>query len=152
MHDRKPPFCQSKALAEMSKKEWESLCDGCGLCCLNKIEDEDSGDYYYTNVACSLLDAGSGRCMEYSGRRALKYDCLQLTPENIEDIHWLPVTCAYRLIHEGRDLPSWHPLISGDPDSVHRAGISMKGRVVSEDNFDFDDEDLSEHVVDWVKI
>lgn len=150
MTNKKPQFWQSKSLAEMTKKEWESLCDGCGLCCLNKIEDEDSGEYYYTNVACSLLDADSGRCMEYSGRTALKYDCLQLTAENIEDINWLPLTCAYRLIHEGKDLPSWHPLVSGDPDSVHKAGISMKDRVVSEDNFD--DDDLSEHVVDWVKI
>ena len=150
MPHKKTPFWQSKSLAEMTKKEWESLCDGCGLCCLNKIEDEDSGEYYYTNVACSLLDAGSGRCMEYSGRTALKYDCLQLTAKNIEDINWLPLTCAYRLIHGGKDLPSWHPLISGDSDSVHKAGISMKDRVVSEDGFD--DDDLSDHVVDWVKI
>ena len=149
MPDKKTPFWQNKPLAEMTKKEWESLCDGCGLCCLNKIEDEDSGEYYYTNVACSLLDASSGRCMEYSGRTALKYDCLQLTPENIEDINWLPVTCAYRLILEGKDLPSWHPLNSGDPDSVHKAGISMQRKVVSEDNID--DDDLSDHVVDWVK-
>lgn len=150
MPDKKIPFWQSKTLAEMTKKEWESLCDGCGLCCLNKIEDEDSGEYYYTNVACSLLDAGSGQCIEYSGRTALKYDCLQLTPENIEDINWLPVNCAYRLIHEGKDLPSWHPLNSGDPDSVHKSGISMKDRVVSEDSLDEDN--LSDHVVDWVKI
>lgn len=150
MPDKKTPFWQNKSLAEMTKKEWESLCDGCGLCCLNKIEDEDSGEYYYTDVACSLLDAYSGRCMKYKDRTALKYDCLQLTAENIEDINWLPVTCAYRLVLEGKDLPSWHPLISGDPDSVHKAGISMQDRVVSEDNFD--DDDLSDHVVGWVKI
>ncbi len=150
MPNNKTPFWQNRPFAEMTKQEWESLCDGCGLCCLNKIEDEDSGEYYYTSVACSLLDAGSGRCMEYKNRADIKYDCLQLTPENIEDINWLPVTCAYRLVLEGKDLPSWHPLISGDPNTVHKAGISMQGKVVSEDNVDPDD--LSDHVVDWVKI
>ena len=150
MPNNKTPFWQNRPLAEMTKQEWESLCDGCGLCCLNKIEDEDSGEYYYTDVACSLLDAGSGSCMQYKDRTALKYDCLQLTPENIEDINWLPLTCAYRLVLGGKDLPSWHPLISGDPDSVHKAGISMQDKVVSEDNID--DDDLSDHVVDWVKI
>ena len=150
MPNNKTPFWQNRPLAEMTKKEWESLCDGCGLCCLNKIEDEDSGEYYYTSVACSLLDPNSGRCMEYKNRADIKYDCLQLTPENIEDINWLPLTCAYRLILEGKDLPTWHPLISGDPNSVHKAGISMQRKVVSEDNINHDD--LSDHLVDWVKI
>ena len=150
MPDKKPPFWQTKTLTEMTKKEWESLCDGCGLCCLNKIEDEDSGEYYYTSVACSLLDPNNGRCMEYKNRTAIKYDCLQLTPENIEDIKWLPLTCAYRLVLEGKDLTFWHPLISGDPNTVHKAGISMQGKVLSEDNIDPDD--FSHHLVDWVKI
>ena len=150
MTNKTPPFWQSKTLAEMTQKEWESLCDKCGLCCLNKIEDEDSGEYYYTSVACSLLDPDSGRCREYKNRADKKCDCLQLTPENIKGINWLPVSCAYRLIQEGKELEPWHPLISGDPDSVHKADISMQGMVISED--DIDPDDLSEYAVDWVKI
>lgn len=126
------PFWRTTRLEEMSQAEWESLCDGCGKCCLNKLEDIDTGELAYTNVACRLLDLGTCRCTRYPDRSRLVPDCVTLTPENVGALAWMPSTCAYRLLAEGRDLPDWHPLISGDPDSVHRAGISVRGRVISE--------------------
>lgn len=115
----------------MSNTEWESLCDGCGKCCLHKIRETD-GTLSFTNVACRLLDTHSCRCGNYSRRKALVPDCVVLTPVTVKKIDWLPETCAYRLVREGRDLPDWHPLVSGDADSVHRAGISMQDRCISE--------------------
>ena len=141
------PFWQRKSLADMTKREWESLCDGCGKCCLVKLEDEDTGEIEVTRVACRLLDLGTCRCSDYSHRKKRVPDCVKLTVENIGALSWMPQTCAYRLIAEGKDLFDWHPLISGDPESVHRAGISLRGRVVSES--DVDDEDLPSHIVDW---
>ena len=124
-------FWREKSLAEMSPAEWESLCDGCGKCCLHKIR-EKNGSLTPTNVACRLLDTTSCRCGNYARRKALVPDCVVLTPASLKTIDWLPHTCAYRLLKEGKDLAAWHPLISGDATSVHTAGISMQGRCISE--------------------
>jgi uncharacterized cysteine cluster protein YcgN (CxxCxxCC family) len=142
------PFWKTKTLAEMTQAEWESLCDGCGRCCLNKLEDEDTGRIYYTSVGCRLLDGESCRCRDYGNRAALVEDCVQLTPENLSDRAWLPPTCAYRLIADGRDLYWWHPLVSGDPDTVHAAGVSVRGRVAACES-NVPDEKLEEWLVDW---
>jgi uncharacterized cysteine cluster protein YcgN (CxxCxxCC family) len=139
------PFWRRKSLREMTREEWESLCDGCAKCCLHKLEDLDTGEVSYTNVACRLLDIGSCRCTNYPERQRLVPDCVFLTPELVDDLGWLPSTCAYRLVAEGQDLRWWHPLISGDPESVHRAGISVRGRVISERRAG----DLEDHITDW---
>jgi uncharacterized protein len=141
------PFWKTKRLEDLSQGEWESLCDGCGLCCLNKLEDWDSGDVVFTSVACRLLDGDSCRCSDYPNRQQTVPDCIQLTPDTVREIHWLPPTCGYRLIRDGEDLYWWHPLVSGDPDTVHQAGISARGRTVSETEVDVDD--FEEYVVDW---
>ena len=141
------PFWSSKSLSEMTRAEWESLCDGCGKCCLLKLEDEDSGEISHTDVACHLLDLGSCRCRNYPRRREIVPDCVILKPETIEELRWMPSTCAYRLLNEGADLPDWHPLVSGETASVERAGISVKGRVVSEN--DVEDAELEDHIVTW---
>ncbi len=121
-------FWKNKALAEMSEEEWESLCDGCGKCCLVGLEDEDTGEIYLTDVACKLLDGRTCRCKDYPNRKAFVPDCVKLTPENVPTLSWLPRTCAYRLVHEGRDLYPWHPLLTGDPESVHAANVSVRGK------------------------
>jgi len=141
----KAPFWKVKSLSQMSKREWESLCDGCGKCCLLKIEYEDTGEIARTNIACRLLDPHSCRCRNYAIRRRLVDDCIQLSPEMVGRLSWLPATCAYRLIDEGRDLYWWHPLVSGDPETVHQAGVSVRGRIMDEDDAD----DLEDHIVDW---
>ncbi|MBI4185141.1 MAG: YcgN family cysteine cluster protein [Proteobacteria bacterium] len=142
-----PPFWKRKTLAEMSREEWESLCDGCARCCLIKLEDADSGEILFTNVACRLLHPGTCRCTDYPDRKRRVPDCVQLSPETIGSLAWLPATCGYRLVHEGKALYWWHPLVSGDPNTVHEAGISVRGRVVSED----DARDPEAHVVEWAK-
>jgi uncharacterized cysteine cluster protein YcgN (CxxCxxCC family) len=139
------PFWKAKRLEEMSAAEWESLCDGCGRCCLHKLRHDDSGELSFTNVACRLLDLHSCRCGDYAARRRLVPDCVQLSPGALTDIDWLPPTCAYRRLAEGRDLAWWHPLVSGDPESVHRAGVSVRGRAISETRAGA----LEDHVVDW---
>lgn len=143
------PFWRRKSLAEMTREEWESLCDGCGRCCLIKLQDEDGdGAVDYTDVACRLLDLGTCRCTRYAGRRRLVPGCVVLTPGDLLDrLPWMPSTCAYRLLHEGQDLPWWHPLVSGDPEDVHRAGISVRGRVVPETRVE--EEDLEDRIVEW---
>ena len=138
------PFWRQKTLAEMSPSEWEKLCDGCGKCCLHKLEDTDSGEISYTNVACRLLDLGTCRCMDYKQRRKLVHDCLQLSPKAIRELKWLPPTCGYRLVDEGKPLAWWHPLVSGDPETVHQAGISVRGRAIAEKQAG----DLEDHIVD----
>lgn len=143
----RPEFWRHHSLDEMSRAEWEALCDGCAKCCLVKLEDEDTGDISYTNVACRLLDLGTCRCGNYALRRQLVRGCVVLDPLNLDRVlPWMPRTCAYRLVHEGRDLEDWHPLISGDPESVHKAGISLKGRMVTE--YDVDEEDWPDHVIE----
>ncbi len=141
------PFWKTKTLAEMSNAEWESLCDGCGLCCLNKLEDWDTGEIAFTSVACKLLDGDTCRCKDYENRQETVPDCIQLTLKGLREIQWLPPTCGYRLIDEGRDLYWWHPLVSGDPRTVHEAGVSAKGRTISEEGLDV--EDLENYIVDW---
>ncbi len=141
------PFWQTKTLDEMTHKEWESLCDGCGRCCLNKLEDWDTGAIYWTNVACTLLDGTTCRCKNYEQRFETVPDCVQLSPEMVRTLKWLPPTCAYRLIREGKDLYWWHPLVSKDPQSVHDAGISVKDKTVSEDGME--PEEFENHLVHW---
>ncbi|WP_316858048.1 YcgN family cysteine cluster protein [uncultured Cohaesibacter sp.] len=141
------PFWQVKSLSEMTTSEWESLCDGCARCCLNKLEDWDTGEIVWTNIACSLLDDHSCRCKNYENRLETIPDCVPLTPQTVEEISWLPATCAYRLLDEGYDLYWWHPLVSGDPDTVHQAGISVRGRVISEEGMTV--EDYENHLVHW---
>jgi uncharacterized protein len=128
---RKASFWRTKSLTEMTPEEWESLCDGCGQCCLHKIAQPQK-PALKTNVACRLLDTASCRCKNYPRRKRLVRDCVVLTPDNVADLSWLPDTCAYRLVEAGEDLPEWHPLLSGDPESVHRAGISVRDRCISE--------------------
>ena len=125
-------FWKTKTLRQMSSSEWEALCDGCGKCCLIKLIDDLTDDLHYTTVACKLLDCDSCRCGDYNNRKKLVEDCVILSPRLVEELHWLPSTCAYRLIYEGKDLYWWHPLVSGNPNTVHEAGISVKGRAISE--------------------
>lgn len=141
------PFWR-KPLTEMSQGEWESLCDGCGRCCLVKLEDEDTGKVHFTSVGCRLLRADDCRCGDYPNRRDKVPDCIKLTPEIVATVAWLPPTCAYRLVHEGKDLPDWHPLISGDRDSVHKAGISAKGRLAAGED-DVPEDQLPDFIVTW---
>lgn len=123
------PFWKTKSLEELSPAEWESLCDGCGQCCLHKLEDEDTGEIYLTSIACTLLDSDSCQCSDYCHRRKTVPDCVFLTPELVRSVPWLPKTCAYRLVADGEDLYWWHPLLSGNRDSVHEAGISVRGQI-----------------------
>jgi uncharacterized cysteine cluster protein YcgN (CxxCxxCC family) len=141
-------FWQDKSLQDLSSDEWEALCDGCGRCCLNKLEDEDTAELYFTNVACRLLELNSCRCRDYAHRAELVPECLVLSTGQSEIFEQLPSTCAYRLRAEGRPLPGWHPLVSGDPESVHVAGISVRGKVVSEEYIHPDQ--LPEHMISWV--
>ena len=148
MSEPDAPFWEAKSLNQMNRDEWESLCDGCALCCLYQLEDEDSGQLVFTDVCCNLLDTESCRCTRYSERKRLVKRCMVITPDNIEEcVQFAPASCAYRLLHEGQALPNWHPLVSGDPNTVHAAGVSVRGRVVSED--DVDERDWEDHAVQW---
>ncbi len=137
-------FWETKRLDEMSRAEWESLCDGCGRCCLHKLRHDDES-LSFTNVSCKLLDTQSCRCTDYARRRRLVPDCVALTPASLAQIDWLPPSCAYRRLAEGRPLAWWHPLVSGDPETVHRAGASVRGRAISEERAG----PLEDHIADW---
>lgn len=141
-------FWEYKTLQQMNSQEWESLCDGCAKCCLHKLEDEDSGEVFYTKVVCRYMD-GQCRCTEYKRRNELVPNCVWLRPEDVAEFHWLPSTCAYRLVAEGKPLQEWHPLISGDPNSVHEAGVSIRGRALSEEYVHPDG--MDEHIIRWVE-
>jgi len=142
------PFWRTKSLKDMTDGEWESLCDGCGRCCLVKLEDEDSAAVAYTDVSCVLLDRDSCRCSDYPNRQSKVPDCVRLTPDAVEEIGWLPLTCGYRLVDEGKDLPWWHPLVSGSPETVHTAGISVRGRTSGAEG-DYGVFELVDHLVSW---
>ena len=133
------PFWKTRTLAELTRAEWEQLCDGCGRCCLNKLEDEDTGKFHYTRAACRLLDLATCRCSDYPNRHARVSDCVALTPQNVGSLGWLPATCAYRLLDEGKPLPWWHPLVSGRAETVTEAGISVAGEAYSEEGIAVDD-------------
>ena len=137
-------FWETKTLAELDRGQWEALCDGCGKCCIHKLEDADTGELMPTNVACRLLDRRSGRCKDYRNRRAFVSECVRLTMKTVREIDWLPGTCAYRLRAAGEPLPDWHYLVCGDSEAVHRAGQSVRGWTISED----DAGDLEFHLVD----
>ena len=141
------PFWKRKTLPQMNAKEWESLCDGCALCCLLKLEDTDTGKIAYTDIACKLLDSGKCRCTDYKNRQRTVPDCVTLNTKNVKSLNWMPATCAYRLIAEEKKLAWWHPLVSGDPNTVHQAGISVRGRVISEKRGD----DPQDRIINWVK-
>ena len=141
------PWWKEKALAEMNQEEWESLCDNCAKCCLNKLEDEDDGIVYYTDVACDLLNERSCQCGDYTNRERLVPDCLRLTTENLDQLYWMPPGCAYRLLHEGKDLPPWHHLVSGSRDTIHEVGESVRGRFVYAK--EVDEDTWEERIVEW---
>ena len=140
------PFWRRKTLAEMSRVEWESLCDGCGKCCLLKLEYEDTGEIEWTNIACRQLDPETCQCSNYALRKTLVEDCISLTPDMVGNLAWLPATCAYRLVDEGRDLYWWHKLVSGSSETIHQAGMSVRRRTISEDEAG----EVEDHVVDWL--
>ena len=140
-------FWEKKPMSKLSQKEWEALCDGCGKCCLNKLEDEDTGEVALTRVACRLLDDATCLCSQYEIRHQFVPECIVLRPGNIEqNLYWMPETCAYKRVWNKQSLPDWHPLVTGDPETVHAAGVSMQGRTVSE--FDISDEDWEDHIIE----
>ena len=144
----KVPFWRAKTLEDMTAGEWESLCDGCARCCLVKLEDEDTSEIHFTDIGCKLLDAKTCRCLDYKRRARRVPDCVKLTPAVVRTLTWLPVTCAYRLVAEGKDLPDWHPLVSGSAASVHDANVSVRGRVVAGED-DLPQEVWPERIVKW---
>ena len=145
-HGLAPNFWE-RPLKSLNPREWEALCDGCGKCCLNKLEDEDTGQVVFTRVACRLLDGESCHCGQYDIRRQFVPECVMLTPKTLPKIaYWLPQTCAYKLLHQGKPLLDWHPLISGDPESVHRAGQSVRGWTVPE--FEVPEEDWEDYAIE----
>jgi len=147
MNTQSKPFWETKTLEQMTAEEWESLCDGCGRCCLNKLEDIDTGELHFTNVACRLLNDASCRCENYPQRKSLVPECLVLDARTVLNSTSLPPSCAYRRLAEGKPLLSWHPLVSGNPDAIHLAGISVRGKTISEQFIHI--EQFEEHIVDW---
>lgn len=139
------PFWETTSLKDMTRKQWESLCDGCALCCLHKLEDEDTEEVYYTDVHCRYMDTANCNCTVYLERQKKVPNCVWLTPDQASEFHWLPDSCAYRVLAEGRKLAEWHPLISGDPNSVHEAGVSIKGKGVADNQVA--EEDWEDHII-----
>jgi uncharacterized protein len=137
-------YWEDKPLEALDRAEWESLCDGCGKCCVHKLEDDVTGELFPTNVACKLLDRHSGLCSNYRHRRAFVPECVRLTPKLAATLEWLPETCAYKLRAEGKPIPDWHPLLTGDPESVHKAGMSVRGWTISE----VDAGELEDHILE----
>jgi len=135
----------------MTATEWESLCDGCGLCCLIRFEDEDTGEVFPTKVHCKLFDGQACACTDYANRKDHVPDCIKLTPWNIEALGWMPLSCAYRRVHEGRGLANWHPLVSGDPQSVHTAGVSIRGQTISELDLEKPEDAVDYEAVEWLE-
>ncbi|HEY8098275.1 MAG TPA: YcgN family cysteine cluster protein [Methylobacter sp.] len=140
-------FWKTKKPSEMTTEEWESLCDNCGKCCLHKLEDEDTGDIYFTSVVCNLIDLDTCRCTRYAERTQLVPECLDLKQHDFAEYNWLPATCAYRLLTDGEELPSWHPLLSKSPDSVQDAGVSISSYAMKESEID----DLEDHIIEWLE-
>jgi len=140
-------FWKTKTLAEMTTEEWESLCDNCGKCCLNKLEDEDTGDIFFTSVACDLIDLNTCHCTRYPERTKLVPECIDLKQHDFAEYNWLPSTCAYRLLVDGKDLPSWHPLITADLESVKEAGVSICSYAMKESEVD----NLEDHIIEWLE-
>ncbi len=143
------PFWETKALSEMNRVEWESLCDGCAKCCVHKLEDDDTGLIHFTNVVCHYLDQKKCQCTVYNDRTHLVPDCLKLEPGDIEDLHWMPGTCAYRLLDEGKSLPIWHPLLTGNRKAIIDTGNTVTGKVISEEYVHEDGFD--EHIINWIR-
>lgn len=141
------PFWKTKTLEEMTRKEWESLCDGCAKCCIVKFEDEETGALAYTNLHCKLLNGSTCQCSDYRNRKKYVPDCVKLTPESVAAVDWLPDSCAYRLVQDGRDLPDWHHLVCGDRNRIHEEGHSVRGRTISEEGIT--EEDQEDYIIDW---
>ena len=137
-------FWEDVPLDRLDRAQWEALCDGCGKCCIHKLEDEETGELHPTNVACRLLDRRSGQCSDYKHRHAYVPECIRLTPSRLKTMDWLPETCAYVLRAQGKPLPGWHYLVCGDREAVHRAGASVRGWTISED----DAGDLENHILE----
>ncbi|HAY08085.1 MAG TPA: YcgN family cysteine cluster protein [Hyphomonas sp.] len=141
------PFWKTKTLDEMTRKEWESLCDGCAKCCIVKFEDEETGALAYTNLHCRLLDGSTCQCSDYKNRKKYVPDCVKLTPASVASVDWLPDSCAYRLVQDGKDLPDWHHLVCGDRNRIHEEGHSVRGRTISEEGIS--EEDQEDYIIDW---
>jgi uncharacterized cysteine cluster protein YcgN (CxxCxxCC family) len=147
MPANKKPWWEQKTLHEMTREEWEQLCDHCGKCCLHKLEDEDTQIVYYTNVACYLMDGNDGHCTDYANRCVKVPTCVQLDISNLDSINWMPPSCSYRLLKEGKALPRWHHLITGNKQSIHKAGQSVIGRFIPET--EINEEDIEDYIVEW---
>ena len=141
------PFWKTKKLEEMSPKEWESLCDGCAKCCLVKLEDEETKELFFTNLHCKLLDGSTCQCSDYANRKKYVPICVKLTPKIVAEVDWLPDSCAYRLVHEGKDLYPWHHLVCGDREEIHRQGWSCQNKTVTEEGVS--DDDAMDYVINW---
>ncbi|SFO23969.1 hypothetical protein SAMN04487859_12065 [Roseovarius lutimaris] len=143
----RPGFWKTTPLERMTQAEWEALCDGCGKCCMNKLEDEDSGEVVLTRIACRLFDDTTCRCSQYPIRHQFVPECISLSPQNLDShLYWMPETCAYKLLHQGKPLYDWHPLISGDEQSVHDARVSMQSRTLPE--FEISEDDWEDHIIE----
>ncbi len=142
----RPRFWETVPLAELTTEEWEAVCDGCAKCCLLKLEDADDGTVYFTDVHCFLLERATCRCGDYANRTVRVPACIELAPGQLDAVFWMPMSCSYRRLAEGRGLASWHHLVTGDPDAIHRAGASIRGRAVPETDVD---DDLEDRLIDW---